>query len=151
MTGFDDLIKHTDEFFKRHWNISSGHELPAWKNGWQWQGSVPYHDKGGVYALFDSQKNIMYIGLGASRGSGIYQEHGISRRLLAHVIATDKTKGKGCYAPKKAWYDVTDIAAIGFPKEYTYLAPALEDYLIGELNPARNRAKTKIQSSELYT
>lgn len=143
MTDFNTLKKSTDEFFNRHWNVSSEHEVPTWKNGWPWQGSVPYHNKGGVYALFDSQGAIVYIGLGASRGGGIYKEHGISRRLLAHVITTDKVKGKGYYVPRKAWGDVRDIAAIGFPKEYKYLAPALEDYLIGELNPTRNKTKTK--------
>lgn len=102
---------------------------------------MPYHNKGGVYALFDANGNIVYVGLGASRGGGIYMEHGISRRLLAHVIASDRSRGAGYYVPRKAWSEVADIGAIGFPKEYAYLAPALEDYLIGKLNPPRNSVK----------
>lgn len=141
MTTFARLKEITEEFFRRHWDSSSSHPAPTWKNEWPWEGSVPYHNKGGVYALFDANGNVVYVGLGASRGGGIYKEHGISRRLLAHVIASDPSKGAGHYVPRKAWNEVADIGAIGFQKEYVYLAPALEDYLISELNPPRNRIK----------
>jgi hypothetical protein len=38
---------------------------------------------------------------------------------------------------------VVDLGAIGFPEKLTYLAPALEDYLIGMINPPRNVTKIK--------
>lgn len=107
-------------------------------------GSVP--QQGGVYALFDGDKNIVYIGLGISRGGGIYKECGISKRLLAHVITRDHDKGGGSYKPQEKWGEVVDIGAIGFPGEYAYLAAALEDYLIGDLNPPRNRVKKRAGS-----
>jgi excinuclease UvrABC nuclease subunit len=146
MASFEILKILTDKFFQRHWDIKSGHAIPIWKNEWSWKNSVPYHNKPGVYALFDANKNIVYIGLGASRGS-----HGIARRLVAHVIKRSPIKGHNYYAPKKIWAEVSDIGAIGFPSEYSYLALALEDYLIGELNPPRNRAKKKSKTCEVRT
>ena len=136
---FNDLVQFTSQFFERHWDKTKHVEEPVWKNNWGWQGSVPYHNKGGVYALLDKEGAVIYVGVGVSRGNQLYKEHGISRRLLSHVIATDKSKGRGYYIPKKKWAEVTDIAAIGFPKEFCYLAPALEHFLIERLSPVRNR------------
>lgn len=139
---FDELLQLSGEFFDRHWSTSEGIEIPTWKNNWGWQGSVPYHNKGGVYALLDKDNTVIYVGLGVSRGNNLYKEHGISRRLLAHVISTDKSKGSGHYIPKQKWSEVRDIAAIGFPKEYCYLAPALEHFLIERISPVRNSILT---------
>tara|TARA_R110002126_G_scaffold161549_13_gene309411 strand:+ start:473 stop:910 length:438 start_codon:yes stop_codon:yes gene_type:complete len=137
--NFDDLVQLTGQFFERHWDKAENVELPVWKNNWGWQSSVPYHNKGGVYALIDKDEAVIYVGLGVSRGNQLYKEHGISRRLLSHVIATDKSKGRGYYTPKQKWTEVIDIAAIGFPKEFCYLAPALEHFLIERISPVRNR------------
>jgi len=142
MAKFKDLVSATDIFFSKHWPASIGIKPYTWMNNWSWNSSVPYHDKSGVYALMDEHGEVVYIGLGASRGSDIYREHGISRRLLAHVIITDNEKGNGSYKPRDNWKEVVDIAAIGFPSDYSYLAPALEDYLIREFNPSRNSLKT---------
>lgn len=143
MTTIDDVVNYSNVFFEKHWDKSSPLQAPEWKCNWQWVGSVPYHDMAGVYALFEAAGNLVYVGLGASRGGGIYNEHGISRRLLAHVIAPDPSKGRGFYKPKDKFADVTNIGAIGFPSEYSYLAPALEDYLIGMLNPPQNSVKKR--------
>lgn len=141
MATINDLIQHSNVFFEKHWDSSSSLQPLEWKCDWQWAGSVPYHDMAGIYALFDSAGDLVYVGLGASRGGGLYNEHGISRRLLAHVIAPDRSRGRGFYKPKDNWVEVADIGAVGFPAKYSYLAPALEDYLIGKLNPTRNSMK----------
>ena len=141
MATINDLVQHSNIFFEKHWDKSSSLQPLEWKCKWSWAGSVPYHERAGVYALFDAADNVVYVGLGASRGGGPYKEHGISRRLLAHVIAPDRSKGRGFYKPKDNWAEVTDIGTIGFPTKYSYLAPALEDYLIGILTPPRNRMK----------
>ena len=143
MRQLEVLIKHTDEFFRRHWPDSIGIPAPQWDSQWDWEGSVPYHDKGGVYALFNDLGDLLYIGLGASVGAGNRVGFGISRRLTGHVITTDKEKGSGHYKPEKNWSDVRAIATIGFLNEYCYLAPALEDYLIGRIDPPRNRSKVR--------
>lgn len=149
MRKLEDLKRFTNEFFRRHWSDSLTQPIPTWNNDWKWKGSVPYHDKGGVYALFDASHTIVYIGLGASVGGGLYKAHGISRRLLAHVITTDRTKGRGFYIPQKQWSEVAAIGALGFPTEYAYLAPALEDYLIGVLNPTRNNTKKRLTITDV--
>jgi hypothetical protein len=141
--SFEALFQHTNAFFSKHWNSSVLGEPPEWKRGWAWKGSVPYHDKGGVYALFDKGNTLLYIGLGASVGGGSYKEHGLSRRLLAHVITTDPTKGKGHYVPQKKWTEVASIAGIGFEAGQSYVAAALEDYLIWNLSPPRNSTKKR--------
>lgn len=143
MATINDLIQQSNKFFQKHWDKSSSLQPLEWKHKWPWSGSVPYHNLAGVYALFDAAGNVVYVGLGASRGGGLYKEHGISRRLLAHVIAPDRSKGSGFYKPKDNWAEVTDIGAIGFPTAYSYLAPALEDFLIGILNPPRNSVKKR--------
>ena len=143
MRQLEILTKHTDKFFRRHWPESISVPAPQWDSQWDWKGSVPYHDKGGVYALFNDLGDLLYIGLGASVGAGNRVGFGISRRLTGHVITTDKEKGSGYYKPEKNWSDVRAIAAIGFPNEYCYLAPALEDYLIGRIDSPRNRSKVR--------
>ncbi|WP_144439642.1 hypothetical protein [Halomonas chromatireducens] len=143
MSSIDALIDSTDEFFRRHWTSCIAHPTPEWKADWDWKGSVPHHDKRGVYALFDEAGKVIYVGLGASVGGGDRTGYGISRRLLAHVITTDKTRGRGHYVPQGKWSEVSSLAAIGFPNEYSYLAPALEDYLIERLAPPRNSSKRR--------
>lgn len=138
MANIDQLILKTNEFFARHWFSDSEFEMPEWKYNWPWAGSVPYHNRGGVYSLFNEFGEVIYIGLGISIGGGAYKEHGISRRLLSHVITTDKEKGSGNYVPQKKWKSVADIGAIGFPCEISYLAASLENFLIRELKPERN-------------
>jgi hypothetical protein len=143
MNKKEKIIELTNSFFEMHWYSKNEHSSPEWKFGYSWSGSVPYHDKGGVYALLGANDEVIYIGLGASRGGGIYKEHGLSRRLLNHVLDVNKEKGSGHYLPKKKWSTIKDIGAIGFPEELTYLAAALEDYLIGLLNPPENVTKRK--------
>lgn len=140
MNNINNLIESTHDFFQRHWNLDK--RPPKWKNKWDWSSSVPYHNKGGVYALFDGNGYLVYIGLGASIGSGRYKEHGVSRRLLSHVIkkAPNKT---GSYIPRKKWGSVCDIGAIGFDYDESYLAASLEIYLIRQLKPPMNSVSKK--------
>lgn len=137
-----DLIKleqTTNQFFLRHW---SNENLPYQRPDWmEWKdflyGSVPNYDLGGCYVLF-SGNDLIYVGLGASRGSGLYVDHGISRRLMAHVIASDRLRGKEWSKLREPWSNVTALFTIGFPNEYAYLAAALESFLIRELSPPKN-------------
>lgn len=135
-----DLQATTSQFFELHWGTKS--TWPAWDFSWNWSGPVPNYELGGLYTLF-ADEALIYVGLGASRGGGIYQDRGISRRLLAHVIEI-APKGSGVsYVPRQRWREasVTSIGTIGFPIGTTYLACALEDFLIGRLNPPKNSLK----------
>ena len=142
MCQLSELIKTSELFFLRHWDKKNQSNTPVWKNNWEWKGSVPYHNKGGVYALLNDSEEVIYIGLGVSKGGGKYKEHGISRRLLSHVIKKDPAK-KGTFIPKKKWSNVKDIAAIGFDYEESYLAASLEAFLIRELKPEMNLVNKK--------
>ena len=129
----DDLVKETESFFNLHW--VKGVEVPAWKNQWDWNSSLPNCDLGGVYALFDGNGEIVYIGLGASaRGSGL------SIRIVSHVIKSNPSKIPE-YIPQEKWLEIKDIGTIGFPLEYQYMALALEDFLINKLKPKKNMRK----------
>lgn len=137
------LKQETEDFFARHWNESvleapapNWREIPS-----SFSGSVPYYDKGGCYALAEGDI-IVYVGIGASKGYDPYIEHGISRRLLFHVI---KPIGNDHYVPKDRWKNITTILTIGFEKQLKYVAPALEDYLIWKLSPRENRSKKRVK------
>lgn len=126
------LIKETEEFFNRHW--SSNKPAPEWCFGWEWKGPVPNHLFAGLYALFKDDL-LVYIGLGRS-GS----ERGISARLESHVLKISRDNNDYRYIPQKKWSDlgVNKLATIGFPSEFSYLSPALEDFLIAKLKPPAN-------------
>lgn len=104
----------------------------------------PEYALGGLYALL-AGNTVIYIGLGNSRGGGIYQERGISRRLGAHVLSLAPEGCEKSYVLQPRWQaaGVTDIGTIGFPAGLSYLAPALEDFLIGELNPPENSTRRR--------
>jgi hypothetical protein len=85
-------------------------------------------------------QTVVYVGLGASHGGGIYPEHGIGRRLLAHAIRP--LRENRC-EPRPKWSSVTEIWTLGFPDELKYVAPALEDYLIAHLAPRGNTVKKR--------
>lgn len=135
-----NLVKCTQEFFSMHWNITEA--IPEWDFSWNYMGPVPNYLLGGVYALLKGDE-VIYIGLGISRGSGIYKDRGLSRRLMAHV----------CHAAPKGYttdvillerwlsMGVDKVATIGFSEKRNYMAAALEDYLIGCLNPTANCVK----------
>lgn len=141
--NLDALRTSTGRFFELHWPTKElGAEPPSWLGPYQFTGETPYPKAGGCYALFNGS-SLRYVGLGASRGGGAYVEHGIARRLMSHVMRADKTKGRFVYMPRKGWEHITAVYTIGFPLQASYLAPALEDFLIGELGPPDNRAKRK--------
>lgn len=138
------LVSETEKFFSLHWRVAE--KIPEWDFSWDWCGSVPNYTLGGLYAIFSDQ-TLVYVGLGASRGGGIYRDRGISRRLLAHVIKTSSIEKSTSYEPKDRWkaLGVDSIATIGFPADVNYLACALEDYLIGKLSPPENQMKKKTE------
>ena len=103
MADLSELLFHTEEFFKRHWWCPDETTSPIWKYNYTWDGAVPYHDLGGVYALINEHQEIVYIGLGSSRGGRKYKEHGISRRLLKHVIKRNPAEDGKRYVTKPKW------------------------------------------------
>src|SRR5690606_1694229 len=88
--GMQELMAATGSFFDLHWNTTAIGVPPVWE---PWatflEGSVPNYQYGGCYALF-VESELVYIGVGVSRGGGLYPQHGISRRLMAHVLRSDR-------------------------------------------------------------
>lgn len=145
MPNKTDLLIHTANFFKMHWGQSN--PPPEWDFSWQWKGSVPNFMLGGVYALFKGD-DLIYVGLGSSRGSGRYMDRGISRRLMAHVYRNAPEGSEVSYVPRERWdkdhAGIDLVATLGFHIELNYLAPALEDYLIGRIELPENSMKRNI-------
>jgi hypothetical protein len=127
MSYQDELIALTQSFFAKHWGVEA--EEPEWDFSWEWRGPVPNYLVGGVYALFKGGE-VLYVGLGNSRGGGIYQDRGISRRLMAHVIKSAPSGSGKDSVLRERWEaaGVDKVATLGFPEELNYLAPALEDF-----------------------
>jgi hypothetical protein len=124
------LEAETETFFGMHWNTDVlGIQPPAWHVWREFKGSVPNYQLGGCYALFAGD-DLEYIGLGASRGGGLYCDHGISRRLSSHVYRLDKERGPGWLKLRPGWESITSIHTIGFEARHSHLASALEAYLI---------------------
>lgn len=136
-----DLQNETTIFFNKHWGST---DTPPMWTVWQnfLSASVPNYDKGGCYALFEGN-SLVYVGVGISLGSGLYIQHGISRRMMSHVYCSNKSKGKNQLKLTGIWTqrNITSCATIGFDADITYLAAALEVFLIRKLRPAHNKIK----------
>ena len=93
-----------------------------------WPGTWPNSGEPGVYLVFDTAMNLLYVGKAS-------MSNGIGARLNGHFgYATDGTRG--C-APRGTWSaPPAYVVAIGVP--HSFEAPALEEYLILELQPPDN-------------
>jgi len=143
----NNVEEKTKEFLKLHWRteLLESVELPEAWAAYNLKGAVPYGDRQGCYALVEDDQ-VVYIGLGASRGGGLYSEHGLGARLNSHVLKWDRSIASDIesrvYLPQDRWTNITEIFTYGFPSGYGYLACSLEAYLISKLDPPENVAKT---------
>ena len=143
-----NLQSVTNDFFKLHWNDKDLGQPPSWDGVWNFKGTVPNHDTPGCYALLAGDE-VIYIGVGARKGSGHYEEHGLGARISSYwrkLAPGSKTKeAQDCiYQPVKKWQErgVDTILTLGLPRGRGYLAYSLEAYLIARLSPIRyNTAK----------
>ena len=138
MKTIKDLKDKTNKFFELHW--PNHNNYPKWSDVWKFLGPIPYNENQGCYALLKNNE-IVYIGVGLSKGYGIYTGAGLGNRL--HKYWRKKRNNllseKAEYEPSKEYENKIDgIITIGFPK-YNYLAAALELYLISELKPPMNK------------
>ena len=133
MQTLNGLKAETAIFFNKHWGFPT--TAPEWQTCNNFlTTSVPNYDKGGCYALFEGD-TLVYIGKGISRGTPRYVEHGISRRMMKHIY-----KGESQRELTETWVKrhITSCATIGFDTDQTYLAVALEVFLIRKLLPKYN-------------
>jgi hypothetical protein len=142
MVTLNDVHDRTAAFLDLHW--PDGEDRPVWSAPWTFAGTIPNQDLKGVYAHLRGDA-VIYVGVGAGRGPGKYEGAGLGSRLhrywMRHPTEPRTDDGEPKYAPTEVFGESTELAAIvtlGFPADRSYLAYALEAYLIGELKPEKN-------------
>lgn len=97
----------------------------------QWPDTWPNSGKAGVYAIFSTDGSIVYIGKSSMNSF-------LGARLSNYFgYAPDK---KSCMIKGGDWSIHPEfIVTIGVPDSMTWEAPALEEYLIQQLNPELNK------------
>jgi hypothetical protein len=138
--NLDNLIKETRRFFELHWTKEIIGYPPEWSSIHTDFRKIPNYDKQGVYA-FVKDYEITYIGVGTSRGGGLYRGNGLSARVMKYCRWIDKPNN--IYGPIDARLkEAGAIVTIGFEQNCAYLANALEIYLISKLQPKYNIVRT---------
>tara|TARA_R110000772_G_scaffold95317_11_gene193601 strand:- start:8595 stop:9062 length:468 start_codon:yes stop_codon:yes gene_type:complete len=144
---FDDIKASSDEFFRRHWS-SSEVEVPSWNMPWGLVGTLPGHNKQGIYLLLGAHDEVLYIGVGASLGGGKYTGYGLGVRTNQYFRMAEGQRGVPVknrqYAPKKKWADrgVSQVVTLGFNQDYAYLAYGLEAFLLREIETPYNKVRS---------
>ena len=139
-----DLLDLTKSFFHLHWNSVELGNPPNWSELFSNFVRMPNYLKAGLYA-FVKNNEITYIGVGASKGGGIYPERGLSRRFQSYV-KVNKEKNEP-YIVDVRLQEAREVVTIGFESEHAYLAYGLEAFLISRLNPKYNKVGKKLVNS----
>ena len=142
MPTMDDVRRETQEFIRRHWDISKldTEESPIWCE-YGLTGTCPNEDRPGCYALVEGGE-VTYIGSGASQGHGIYEGCGLGHRLNGY-LQYDRTQPAATLADRrykpKPQYTFTSLHTFGFPRVYGYMALALESFLLNRVPTSDNK------------
>jgi excinuclease UvrABC nuclease subunit len=95
-----------------------------------WPNQYPCSDQAGVYIALDESKNVVYVGKASLSN------------VIGKRIGTRIWRGMdpATYAVVADWQDVSVrfIAAIGLDSEHAFEAAAIEEFLIGRLQPPLN-------------
>lgn len=92
----------------------------SWENNW------PFAENAGVYMLYSESFELLYVGKTSMNQC-------LGKRLAAHFGS-----GMRCI-PKADWLvPVRFVINIAVPKEMSFEAPALEEFLITRLRPMLN-------------
>ncbi len=143
---FEKLEAKTKLFFDLHWPKESNLDSPKWSKPWNYDSSIPNVAFPGCYAFIDSKDHVVYIGVGASKGKGIYADAGIGKRVGRYKRLNKAPKPSTKYVLSEPWNsrNIKELRTIGFPFELGYLTYSLEVFLIRNLLPFYNRTnKTK--------
>ncbi|KPJ60478.1 MAG: hypothetical protein AMS15_06380 [Planctomycetes bacterium DG_23] len=134
----DELVQALDEFR----TFLSGKVAEAFEfdpaleyrlsEDWESDKQIPNAEKPGVYCFIDAGGIVVYVGMSEQKYGGI------GREVCSHI---GKFKGtdKWWYEPK-ILKSAAKLQTIPFDSELSWLAPALESYLIKRLDPKGNKA-----------
>lgn len=136
MPTINDLINQTTIFFEYYWSALNG-QPPIWSEKWDFDSEIPNNEKQGCYALLRDDF-VIYIGVGISKGSGIYKNCGLGYRLKKYWKRNKEQFAKTHYQTREEWNEINSIITIGFDNKHYFLAAALEIYLIDRLKPKKN-------------
>ena len=136
----EHLKEATSTFLELH---AKSTKVAEWSEPWSFKGEIPNQAKQGVYAFLNTDQEVVYIGVGASKGDGIYEGAGLGRRLgrvwKKHTTTPTDVDGVKLYEPTDKYTYVDSIITFAFDIQEWYLAYALEYYLISELRPEKNK------------
>lgn len=126
-----ELIRASDEFFHLHW--VRGEERPFWTSDlYTGIGHMAHGDQPGCYAIV-RRGSIRYIGLAAGKGNARYPNFGLAGRTHNYLIrdfAASRAHPERLPMWKLRYEGDEGLYCIGFPFARSYLAAALESYLI---------------------
>jgi len=98
-----------------------------------WPEPWPFTDDAGVYIVMDSALEVLYVGTSARLGW----------RLSEYFVYQNRTTGP-CKVKDSDWVRPPRyVFCIAVPEQFKCEAPALECFLIQELNPPNNRRGLK--------
>lgn len=133
MDGFERFRKEVRDYQLNHLNLKETKFQPSplfdLEKHWKDDLYFPNADKSGVYAIFDKNKDLLYLGKASNKSS-------IGRRLYDHF--------KGYKKPdwseekfKKDWEGIPRYI-LTYSVEHPFEAPSLEEFLISRLQPKSN-------------
>ena len=133
MSDKNRFIDKVNEYQEKYRNpdlpkfeISDPYDLKAdWDAGKTW----PLVGSQGVYAIFNAEKNLLYVGKAS-------QTNTLGNRLSSYFIYAPD--GKSCATPPNHIWSSEPRYVIAVAVAYAFEAPSLEEYLIGELQPDDN-------------
>jgi len=105
-----------------------------------WWDAWPNADRKGVYALFGSQLDLIYIGK-------VSMKNTIGARLSGYFI--NDNEGICKLKDSRIANDPRYISTAAFPDDIAFFSAALEEFLIAKLNPINNqRGRTMYRQQE---
>ena len=126
----------TQEFFDLYWNTEKLGCPPIWSEIDTKFRKIPNYNKQGLYA-FVKDIEVTYIGVGASKVSDKYPNHGLSSRFQKYCKWIDEAND--IYGAKdQRLIDAGAVITIGFEPEHAHLSYALEMFLISRIKPFHN-------------
>lgn len=141
----ENLQTLTKEFLDLYFKNSTNQEM-KWSDLWNRVGNFPNNSKRGIYAFLNSEKKIIYIGVGAKVAcASKYETNGIANRVFQRLNLSTPKDELGRFRQKKGWEDLEYVITFPFKtsenlqEDDSYMAYAFEQFLIRRIRPVKNK------------